>query len=434
MQVLTDALIAKQAPRRRIEIADARCIGLELRVTPSGVKTFSFRFRPRGGGGVSRLTLGTYPDLSLAKARAAADKMREAVANGKDPAADRREQRTGGRTFAGLATRYLAEHADRHKRASSAAADRRNLRKHVLPKWGKRDYRAIRRGDVISLVEGIVATGKGTLANRCHSLISTVFTFAMDAGLVEVHPCHRLKKRGTERVGERVLSDGEIRLFWNGIISERSDRTGLGLRLTLLTGARVSEIAGLSRASLIDFDSPAGAALAIPRIGVKNDRDFIIPLAPLARATVLELLATIDAGETYLFPTRSTKRRGPIRPNTLTQAMANFGAKLAKRNGGQVSAGDPVSTWTADPDDMPSPHDLRRSVETRLASLGIAKEYRDAVLNHAAGDVGSKHYNKYDYLAEKRAALMRWEGALGSILRSETVGGAVVSLADRRAQ
>jgi hypothetical protein len=70
-------------------------------------------------------------------------------------------------------------------------------------------------------------------------------------------------------------------------------------------------------------------------------------------------------------------------------------------------------------------------MEARLAALGTPKEVRDRVLNHAQTDVGSKHYNLYEYVAEKRAALMRFESALAAILTGETA--AVVSLADRRA-
>jgi integrase len=209
----------------------------------------------------------------------------------------------------------------------------------------------------------------------------------------------------------------------------------LALRLCLLTGARVGEISGLSRSELINIDTPASAALSIPRDRIKNGRDFIIPLAPTARATVLELLDMIEPGEQYLFPTRSKRRIGPVRPNTLTQAMANFGAGLARRESVQLAAmplaNDPACTWATD---TPSPHDLRRSVETRLAGLGIAKEYRDAVLNHANSDVGSKHYNKYDYLAEKRSALTRWNDALGAILDMSADGATIHTLPARSAR
>ena len=162
---------------------------------------------------------------------------------------------------------------------------------------------------MIELVEGIIGAGKPTLANRVQALISKIFSFAVDASLRDDHPCHRLKRRGAEKTGRRVLSDAEIPLFWNGIvIPPHVRRTGLGLRLTFLTGCRVSEIAGISRAELHDIGSPANAAWLIPGTRTKNKRDHLVPLAPLAREVVLELLATIQPGEQYLFPTRSRRR------------------------------------------------------------------------------------------------------------------------------
>src|SRR5262245_55289854 len=221
-----------------------RCAGLALRITPNGVKSWAFRFRDRTTGRPGRATIGQYPAVGLTAARASADAMRRDVANGINPAARKQQDRAtaGAKAFGALAERYLIEHARRHKR--SYQGDERNLRKHVLPRWQNRPYASIKRGDVIELVEGLVTAGKPTLANRVHSLVSTVFTFALDAGLVEFNPCHRLRKRGVENVGRRVLSDAEIRLFWNGIV-EPTRRVGLGLRLTLLTGARIGEIAGL---------------------------------------------------------------------------------------------------------------------------------------------------------------------------------------------
>src|SRR4030081_696307 len=102
-------------------------------------------------------------------------------------------------TFGALAERYLEEYSRRRKRSSEG--DERNLRKHVLPKWDGRIFSDIRRRDVIELVESLVADGTPTLANRVQSLISSVFTFAMDADLAEANPCHRLRKRGVENVG-----------------------------------------------------------------------------------------------------------------------------------------------------------------------------------------------------------------------------------------
>jgi integrase len=228
----------------------------------------------------------------------------------------------------------------------------------------------------------------------------------MDAALVEANPCHRLKKRGVENVGRRVLTDAEIKLFWLGIVEPASTRrTGLGLRLALLTGARIGEVAAISRDEL-DIREPHSAAWLIPGTRTKNGRDHLVPLSPLARDTVLELLAMIEAGERFLLPTRSQGRDGPMRGNSLTQAMANFADRIS-------DSADAGKTWRAE---APSPHDLRRTVETRLAAMGVSRKIRDAVLNHITPGIGAKHYNLHDYAPEKRAALNRWSLAVAAIL------------------
>jgi integrase len=85
-----------------------------------------------------------------------------------------------------------------------------------------------------------------------------------------------------------------------------------------------------------------------------------------------------------------------------------------RRFADQLKAKSAVAkTWRADPS---SPHDLRRTFATRLSSLGIPKEDRDALLNHIRADVGSKHYDLYERAKEKRAALNMWAQALGVIV------------------
>jgi hypothetical protein len=142
----------------RLELADAACRGLWLRVTASGTKSFAFRYRARGVRRVERLTLGKYPDVSLRNARARADKLRAQIAAGKNPSAHKRE--ASARSFAALSERYLTEHARRHKR--TAAKDERNLRLHILPRWAERDFASITRADVIALIERWSAA-----ASRC---------------------------------------------------------------------------------------------------------------------------------------------------------------------------------------------------------------------------------------------------------------------------
>jgi integrase len=396
-----------KAPKRgRTEIFDIQTAGLVLRVTTSGAKSWSLRYRPRDSGRLVRLTLGSHPTMNLKAARKKARAWRSAVDDGKDPAELRREKRGGGKTFAVLADRYMNEHARRHKR--SHATDDRNLTKHVLPKWKNLNYASIRRADAIELLEAIVNDGKPTLANRIQSLVSKVFSFGVNASLLETNPCYHLDRRGVERVRHRVLSDDEIRLFWRSIVEpETVWRTGMGLRLALLTGARVSEIAGITRGELEHLNEPDRAAWAIPGSRTKNGRDHLVPLSPMAQGIVNGLLESIEAAELHLFPTRTRKRTGSMRGRSLTQAMGYF-ARRVKR---EVSAA--AKSWSAD---RVTAHDLRRTLGTRLAKLKFSSEIRSRVLNHTPSGVGDVHYNKYDYEAEKRQALNAWGIALAGIL------------------
>jgi integrase len=177
-----------------------------------------------------------------------------------------------------------------------------------------------------------------------------------------------------------------------------------------LTGARVGEVAGLSRAELDRIDDHDRAAWLIPGTRTKNGRDHLIPLSATAREHVLALLELLEADEPFLFPTRSRGRDGPMRSNSLTQAMGYFVGRLS-------GEGDAVQSWKAEP---PTPHDLRRTVGTRLAELRVVQEIRDRVLNHIPTDVGSKHYNVYDFADEKRDALNLWADTLVRILANRS--------------
>lgn len=404
----------------RLEIPDSACSGLVFRITSAGAASWSFRFRDKTGK-QPRATIGSYPVVRLKSARTKANALRTQIAAGGNPNQDRRDRRSKDATFGALAARFLNEHSRRHKR--SHAADERNLRKHVLPRWRGRLFAEIRRADVISLVEGIIADGKPTLANRVQGLISSIFSFAIDAGVAEANPCHRLKRRGVERAGRRVLSDDEIRLFWHGIIVQQAPTprpAGLALQLALLTMTRIGEAAGISRAELDRLGDPNRAAWTIPGTRTKNQQDHLVPLSPLARDVILDLLDSIPPGEPYLLPTRSKRRGGSMTAKALWQVMSDFGARL---KGDETT----VRTWKAEP---PSPHDLRRTGSTRLAELRIPKEIRDRVLNHIPRDIGSRHYNLHDFADEKREALARWAAVVRSLVIEPSP--AVVPIASAR--
>jgi integrase len=412
-QILTDALCRTKPPRDgRLEIADLRQAGLVLRITSKGARSFAYRFRHPHTRKTLRATIGPYPATPLEAARKRAKEMAVQVASGTNPIESRNAEREAAptRTFQALADRYLKEHAERHKRPRSAEEDRRNLAVHVLPKWAKRDFRTIRRADVIEVIESIVSAGKHTAGNRVHSLISKIFSFAIDADLLEANPAARLRKRGVEKVGRRVLDDAEIKTLWRGIVLPPVSRQiGLALRLALLTAARASEIAGARKAEFQDLDKPEQAAWHVPAERAKNRVDQLIPLTPLAVETIKSAIEFSDDSE-FLFPTR-LGRGGPIDRHTLTVAMVRFAKSLK---------GPTAKTWQQE---IPTPHDLRRSCNSRLARMGIPKEIRDRTLNHITSlrDPESKHYNLYEFQSEKRQALSKWANEIAAIIESAVI-------------
>jgi len=298
----------------------------------------------------------------------------------------------------------LKEHAERHKRPRSAEEDRRNLAIHVLPKWGRRDFRAIRRADAVELIESIVSAGKHGAGNRIHALVSKIFSFGIDAGLLESNPVARLRKRGIENVGRRVLSDDEICWFWHNIVLP-SKRIGLALRLALLTAARATEVAGARKTEFQNLHKPEQATWLIPGGRRKNKRDHSIFLAPLAVETIKNAIDLTGGDNEFVFPGRGG--RGAVDRHTLASAMRR-------------SAMTAPATWRQEP---PSPHDLRRTVNTRLAKIGVPKEVRDRALGHATGmrDPEARHYNLHEYQAERRESFARWAAEIEALIKPAPV-------------
>lgn len=408
-RLLTDVFLRtlKAPATGRFEVADTKERGLTYRLSASGAASWSFRFRDPASGNVSRQTFKG--DLSLKDARERAFEARGQVAKGQNPVEQKRREReeAQSKTFQALADRYMAEHARRHKR--TADADDRALKLHVLPKWATRRFDKIGRADVIELCEGIVTAGKPTQANRVQALISKVFSFALDADLIASHPCARLKKRTKETKGTRTLTDAELRLFWSAVgASPNSARIGLALRFVLLTGARVTEVAG---AEIAEFDRMADGAAAtwtIPASRSKNGKAHVVPLSDMAREVAAELVglaqARAKAGETprFLLPSPSGPTE-PIDGHALSVAMTRFGGTMAKREDKAELAA--ARTWLAD---RPTAHDLRRTMATRMSAAGVPAEDVSACLNHTRKGVTATHYDHYDRAREKRRAFALW--------------------------
>jgi integrase len=410
---LTAALVdrLRRSPPRtpsRIEYWDAKTPGLCLRVSASGAATWSLRYRPHSGGSYQRASLGALPAVGLADARAYANRLRVEVAGGADPQRERMAKRAAAAnafTFERLAQRYLDEYA--RPRKVSWRNDESYL-KRPREAWGARDAATITRRDTITLLDEIKATAPVS-ANRTHSVLVTLFNWAVEDQLLDATPIAGLKKRAVEGVKDRTLSDAEIAVLWpeleatNGIL----DDVALALKALLLTGQRPGEIVGARQGELVDLDNSAKARWEIPAERMKARRAHVVPLAPMARALFQDAVARRQAqGDAVgVFGSRFSNRDTLAR-HSLSRALRRVIAQLDRQHGAAVSLADKP----------PTPHDFRRTVGTGLSQLGIAREDRMAVLAHSAGDIHGQVYDKYERLKEKRTALVAWERHVATLI------------------
>lgn len=422
---LTDAFVRSIKPGpTRAEYWDAKVSGLCLRVTPAGVSTWTLRYRPQGSTSFKRLNLGRYPEVSLAKARERAETQRVAVSGGADPQGEirsRREQSARALTFGTLADEYLERYAKAHKR--SWAQDELLLRVHVLPDWSGRRADKLTRADAAALLDRIAARAPSS-ANRTHTVISKVFNWAVDSGLMESSPMGRMKKRARETAKERILSPGEIRVVWRALEETNiAPAVAAALRFLLLTGQRPGEVTEIGFDEIRDLDNGARARIEAPAARMKGGRAHVVPLAPRALEIVRAQMAEAAERQGHLFPSAFVNR-GPIARHSLSQALRRLIPTLTPDGPDH----DAVLSLKANP---PTPHDFRRTVATGLAALGVLREDRMALLAHSHGDIHAIHYDRHDRFKEKRAALELWEAHVAEILEPAP-GGNVVKLRGRR--
>lgn len=395
---LTDLQLKRLVPRNeRFEVGDGK--GLYIRVSPTGTKTWIFRYLFEGTP--RRMTFGKYPFLTLAEAREVHGKALADVERGVDPGAvalEAKRERKAAPTFSDL----LAELWDielQHKK--SGAETKRLLEKDVTPAWGKRRVQDITRRDVVLLLDSIRARAPIT-ANRVHGALGRAFNFAAERGIIVDSPCTRIRKP-VEKPRERVLDDDEILAFWRGLDSiDIYPATRLALRLILITGQRPGEVAGMSWAEI------SGDVWTIPPERMKNGIEHKVPLVGMA-LDLLDEVRGILGGEEYVFASSRNGGKKAITVRSLARSVTRH----------QEEMGIKVAFV---------PHDLRRTVRTRLAELGVDDVVAEKVLGHQLQGI-LKVYNQHAYAQEKRTAILAWERRLRGILGIEARGqGKVVSL------
>lgn len=397
----TDRYLAtlKAAPGR-YDVADPSRRGLTLRVFPSGAKTFVFRYRLNGR--LKRIKMGNYPAMPLREAyehhaeyvkrlhRGEPIKGEAAQAVGECPEAPAPPEVTVGDLAAEFLRRYIYVERKRPKEAEQV------IKANILKDWKSRPAKSVTRRDAVLLLDKIVDREAPVMANRVAALLTQMFQFGVERGILDASPLAALPRPGgTEKARNRRLDEHEVRLFWRRLRTRRIRLTvRLALKLVLVTAQRPGEVAGATRGEF-DFQN---RLWRIPPERAKNGLEHVVPLSPLA-ITLLAHLRRYTGETEFLVPTRCWRLRGaaPLTVRALSQAIRDN----AKHFG--------IPHFT--------PHDLRRTAASRMTALGVPRLHVEKIMNHTIDDV-AEIYDRHEYLEEKRAGLEKWGTAVGRILKT----------------
>jgi integrase len=347
--------------------------GFGLRIREGGSRTWIFQYRI--GSKQRRMVLASAnsAQLNLADVRKTASKLQGRVALGQDPAMDKETaRREVENTFAVFADQFL-EARKPSWRAGTYREAKRHLTQHAKPLHSF-PIAAVSQYNVAKLLEEIAKKSGGVTANRVRTSISSLFGWIIKKGirLPEGNVASYTEKPVEEKSSDRVLGDAELKAIWKAC---PDDHYGAIIKLLMLTGQRRSEIGDLRWNEVHDEQ----IVLAAER--TKNGRAHIIPLSEIAKS----ILAGFRRGDRKLVFGR--------------EGIGFQGWSKCKAALDQRAALEP---WAV--------HDLRRSVATRMAELGVQPHIVEAVLNHVSGHKGGVAgiYNRASYDREKREALNLW--------------------------
>ena len=384
-----DALRPAETPYR---VSDQRCIGLAVRVAPSGVKTWDLAYRIRGSGKVRRLSLGRVADVSLEKARERANELTSAARAGRDLIAEEEESRAVAAsrlTVEKLIELYVRRRVTGRLRTAKEIESRlRRALAPILPRYAD----DVRRRDIRELLDAVADQGIEREAEKRRQTVGAMFRWALSQDIVQTDATAGLKAYDPGTPRDRVLRVEEIEVLWKwldsgALPSEPADI----MKLELLMGARCGEISGLCAEEI----ERGEWTWTLPAARSKNKRPRVTPLVGLARQIIEARLSAVQAGPLFKAET-----------GTVLTA-AHIGHYLLVRRDKL-----PIDKFTK--------HDLLRTVATMLAEMGFGLDLVAAVVGHEPGGKETRtlvrHYVRTDLIERKIHVLRTWDERLQNIV------------------
>jgi integrase len=363
--------------------------GFGIRLREGGKRVWIVQYRTQGRQ--RRETLGDVRRVDLKAARASAKKRFAEVTLGGDPQKDKAEAKVRAAVTVGpLTERYLALKKPKF-RPNTYVAAHRYLTSYWKPLHSLPVDRIDRRLVAARLAE-IVAERGVTAAARARQSLSAFFAWLIGEGITGENPVIGTNNPLAEtRSRDRVLTNVELRTIWQAC---RDDDFGRIIRLLMLTAARRDEMGGL-RWSEIELER---GLLHIPGSRTKNHHALRLTL-PAAATSILGSVPRRE-GRDFIFGASG----GPY--SAWSYSTLALGTRIAEMRAG------PIAAWRI--------HDIRRTVATGMAELGVQPHIIEAVINHRSGHKAGVAgiYNRATYELEIKLALVLWADHLLAIVEN----------------
>ena len=395
MSKLSDKTIQAARPTQKpYKLSDGR--GLHLLVDPRGGRYWRLRYRHNGIE--KMLSLGTYPDVPLKRARDLRDEARRLIAAGTDPSAKRKTERHAqADTFRAIAEEWLG--MQKHVTAGTVQRDRDRLTKYIYPTLGSSPISTITAPEMLVPLKRIEARGRHETAHRTKSVCSRVFRYAISTGRAERDVTADLRGALAPSVATSfpsITEPGRIGALLraiDGYVGQPA--THAALRLAPLVFVRPGELRG-ARWSEFDLDGKE-PTWRIPGERMKMGEEHLVPLSNQAVA-ILRELQSLTGSDELLFPSLRTKIR-PISSNTVNAALRRLGYAKEEMTG----------------------HGFRSMASTLLNEQGFAPDVIELQLAHAERNRVRAAYNRAQRLAERRKMMQAWADYLDGLKASDNV-------------
>lgn len=370
--------------------------GLFLKVAGNGNKSYVFRYTY--GSRRRLMTIGSYPELELAKARQKHLEARQILKSGADPLQINRAAQQAFK--AAMTVEQSGEEWLRRvieKQFKKPQEVRRMLAMDVYPLIGKYLAKDITSREAAIVINKVVDRGSPVQANRVLRTLKKLFAYAVEQSYIASNPVTMTIKGagGKEHSRNRNLSLDEITTVlteFETTTAKTSWQVRNILKLLILTAQRSGEVCGMEWRH-IDLDR---SIWTLPKEITKSDRSHVVHLS-LQATRILESVKPLTGTDRYVFTSKKNHDRH-IETRSLSQALRKKLTDIALKE---------IVSFT--------PHDLRRTATTRMADMGVAPHVIEKLLNHVmTGAMGV--YNRADYYPERKEALSLWGNRVDQLM------------------